>query len=188
MKRIARTTLAVAAIVAGMAFGAIAQEKSVRLDPLNKDLYQLTYLNQGECNVVVEVLDKDGHVLHAERIKRKNSFTKPYNFRNLSLGEYSIKITDEAGVYLTKIKRSAEVNMVASIIKLDDEKAKIIVKGEFMAPVSVNIIDSHNVHVFDDYIDHESSFSKVYDLSKVRADELRIEVVSESKMLATAEF
>jgi len=33
MKRIAKTTLAVAAIVAGMAFGAKAQEKSVRMDP-----------------------------------------------------------------------------------------------------------------------------------------------------------
>lgn len=188
MKRIAKTTLAVAAIVAGMAFGANAQEKSVRLDPLNKDLYQFTYFSKGSCNVLVEVLDKNGNILHTERIKQRNSFTKPYNFQNLRLGEYSFKITDEEGVYLTKIKRSEEVNMVASIITLDDEKAVVIVKGEFMAPVSVNIYDAHNVLVFDDYIDHESSFSKVYDLSKVRANELRIEVVSEKKMLATSEF
>ena len=188
MKRIARTTLAVAAIVAGMAFGAKAQEKSVRLDPLSKDLYQFTYLSQGECNVLVEVLDKKGNVLHTERIKRKNSFTKPYNFHNLQLGEYSFKITDAEGVYLTKLKRTEEVHMVASIKKLGADKAEVIVKGEFMAPVSVNIFDSHDVLVFDDYIDHENSFSKVYDLSKVKADELKIEVVSESKMLATAEF
>ena len=83
MRRITKTTLAVAAIVAGMAYGAKAQEKSVRLDPLNKDLYQFTYVNKGDCNVLVEVLDKNGNVLHTERIKRSNSFTKPYNFRNL---------------------------------------------------------------------------------------------------------
>jgi hypothetical protein len=57
-----------------------------------------------------------------------------------------------------------------------------------MRPVSVNIFDKHNELVFDDYIDHERAFSRIYDLSKVKANELRIEVESESKMLATAEF
>jgi hypothetical protein len=188
MKRIARTTLAVAAIVAGMAAGAKAQEKSVKLDPISKDLYQLTYLKDGSCNVMVEVLDEKGTVLHTESIKQRKSFTKPYSFQNLNLGEYSFKVTDEEGVYLTKIKRSDDVNMVASIKKVSDEKAKVIVKGEFMGPVTVNIFDSHNVLVFDDYIDHEASFSRVYDLSKVKADELRIEVVAESKLLAASEF
>jgi hypothetical protein len=188
MKRIARTTMAVAAIVAGMAAGANAQEKSVRLDPINKDHYQLTYVKEGVCNVLVEVLDKKGTVLYTERLKQKNSFTKPYSFQNLEFGEYSFKITDEEGVFVTKIKRSDEINMVASIRKLAGEKAKVIVKGEFMGPVSVNIFDKHSELVFDDYIDHESAFSRIYDLSKVKADELRIEVVSESKMLATAEF
>lgn len=188
MKRIARTTLAVAAIVAGMAAGALAQEKSVRLDPVSKDHYQLTYFKQGSCNVTVEVLDSKGSILHTEHIRRTNSFTKPYSFQNLRLGEYSFKVTDEEGIYLTKIKRTDDVNMLASIKKIEDEKAKVIVKGDFMAPVSVQIFDKHMVLVFSDYIDHESSFSKVYDLSKVKADELRIEVVSESKMLATAEF
>jgi hypothetical protein len=188
MKRIARTTLAVAAIVAGMAAGANAQYKSVRLEPVSKDIYQLTYLNKGACNVIVEVMDKEGTVLHTESIKQKKSFTKPYSFQNLNLGEFSFKVTDDEGVYLAKIKRSEDVNMVASIKKMEDGKAKVIVKGEFMSPVSVKILNKRNELVFDDYIDHERSFSKVYDLSKVKADELKIEVVAESKLLATSVF
>jgi len=188
MKRTAKTTLAVAAIVAGMAAGVKAQEKSIRLDPLNQDTYQLTYIKKGECKIKVEVLDEEGRVIHEERIKNEKSFTKPYSFENLQLGEYSFKVTDNEGIYLTKIKRSEEINMVASIKKLEDDKAKIIVKGDFMAPVSVNIYDSFNVLVFDDYIDHEKSFSVIYDLSKVRAEKLRIEVVSDNGMLATAKF
>ena len=188
MKHKAKTTLAVAAIVAGMAAGANAQEKSVRLDPVSKDHYQLTYQKNGSCNVLIEVLDNKGTVLHTERLMQRKSFTKPYSFQNLQFGEYSFKVTDEEGVFVTKIKRSDDINMVASINKMEDDKAKIIVKGEFMGPVSVNIFDKHNELVFDDHIDHESSFSRIYDLSKVKADELRIEVVSERKMLATAEF
>jgi hypothetical protein len=188
MKRIAKTTFAIAAIVAGMATGAIAQKKFVRLDPLSKDLYQLTYVNKGECNIKVEIIDREGKVLYAERIKHKNSFTKPYSFQNLNLGEYSFKVIDDEGIYLTKIKRSRELNMVANVIKLDHDKAKVIVKGDLVAPVSVLIYDSYDILVFEDYIDHANSFSKVYDLSKVKAEDLIIEVVSENKMLATAEF
>jgi hypothetical protein len=188
MKRIARTTMAIAAIVAGVVMGAEAQDKSVRLDPVSSDLYRLTYLNEGSANVKVEILDEKGVVLHSERIFQKNSFTKPYSFANLKDGEFAFKVIDSEGVYVTTIKRSDDVNMVASIKKVDDEKAKVVVKGDFMAPVTVNIYDKRNMLVFNDYVDHENSFSRVYDLSKVKADELKIEVVTESKMLATAEF
>jgi hypothetical protein len=188
MKRTAKTTLAAAAIVAGTVFGAKAQEKSVRLDPVGENLYQLTYIKEGKCNVMVEILNQDGRELYSERIKQKNSFVKPYSFENLEDGAFSFKVTDDQGIYVTTIKRTDEVNMVANIRKIDEEKAKVMVRGEFMAPVSVYIYDRYNALVFDDYIDHEASFSRVYDLSKVKADDLRIEVISESKMLATAEF
>lgn len=188
MKRLTKTTLVVLAIVAGTAAGAFAQKKSVRLDPVTKDLYRLTYLNEGSCNIQVEVIDEDGTNLLSETIKQKNSFTKPYNFKYLKLGEYSFKVTDADGEYVTKIKRTDDVYMVANIRKVDDEKAKVIVKGEFMGPVSVNIFDRNNVQVFNDYIDQEKSFSKVYDLSKVRSEDLRIEVVTERKLLASSAF
>lgn len=188
MKRLTKTTLVVLAIVVGSATGVLAQRKLVRLDPVKKDLYQLTYLHRGNCHIKVEVIDEDGHELFTEQISQKKSFTKPYSFQNLELGEYTFKVTDDEGTYVTKIKRTDEINMVASIKKMEDEKAKVIVKGDFMSPVSVNIFDRQNILVFDDYIDHDSSFSKVYDLSKVNADELRIEVIAENKLLATAKF
>jgi len=188
MNRFTKTTLVALAIVAGTAAGADAQKKSVRLDPVNKDLYRLTYLNKGKCDITVEVLDDAGQRLYSEQIKQKKSFTKPYSFQNLKLGEYSFKVIDADGEYVTKIKRTDNVYMVANIRKIDEEKAKVTVKGKFMGPVSVNIFDRNSVLVFDDYIDQEKGFSKVYDLSKVKANELRIEVATENRLLATAEF
>ena len=188
MNRLTKTTLVALAIVAGTAAGADAQKKSVRLDPVNNDLYRLTYLNQGKCNITVEVLDDEGKKLYSEQIQQQKSFTKPYNFSSLDFGEYSFKVRDMEGEYVTKIKRSEGVSMVAKIRKIEDGKAQLFVKGEVMEPISVNIFDSNDVLLFDDYIDHERSFSRVYDLSKVKAEELRIEVVAESKLLATAEF
>ena len=68
MKRLTKTTLVVLAIVVGTASGALAQQKSVRLDPVSKDLYQLTYMNRGDFQVMVEMLDKDGRKLFSEEI------------------------------------------------------------------------------------------------------------------------
>lgn len=188
MKSITKTTLAIAAIVVGMATGTKAQEKSVRLDPVTKDLYRLTYMNQGQSNVQIEVIDAKGKLLHSEQIKQRNSFTKSFGFQNLKLGEFSFKVTDSEGTYVTKINRTDDVHMVASIREVEEDKAKVIVRGEFMGPVYVNIYDGDKVLVFDDFIDQEASFSKVYDLSKVKARELKIEVVTDKKTLASAKF
>ncbi|NJN25261.1 MAG: hypothetical protein HC819_04425 [Cyclobacteriaceae bacterium] len=188
MKRFTKTTLAVLAIVVGTSAGAIAQKKSVRLDPVSKDMYRLTYFNQGQCNVKVEVIDAQGVRLLSEQINQKKSFTKPYSFENLKNGEYDFKVIDADGVYVSKITRSNEASMTAHIVKLENEKAKVIVRGEFVAPVTVKFLDRKGLLVFDDYIDQGSNFSKVYDLSRVNADEINIEVVTEEKLLATAEF
>lgn len=188
MTRFTKTTLVALAIVAGTTAGVKAQNKTVRLDPISKDVYRFTYLDDGPCHLKVEVFDEEGHQLLSENINQKKSFTKPYSFQNLRLGEYAFKVTDDDGEYVTRIKRTDEVTMVASIKKFENEKAKIIVKGDVMGPVTVNIYDENDVLVFDDYIDEENSFSKVYDLSNVKADDLRIDVITEKKLLASTNF
>ena len=188
MIRFTKTTLVALAIVAGTTAGAFAQKKSVRLDALTKDLYQLTYLNRGKCSVRVEVFDENGSKLLSEQINQKKSFTKPYSFSNLDFGAYSFKVTDEDGEYVTKIQRTDAVYMTARIKKIGEEKAKVIVRGEFMEPISVNIFDKNDVLVYDDIIDSEKSFSKIYDLSRIEVEELRIEVVAAQKLLASTEF
>ena len=150
MKRLSILTLVALAIVVGTTAQTLAQKKSVRLDPIKKDLYNLTYVNDGKRKVKVEVIDQNGINILSEQIKQEKSFTKSYNFQNLKLGEYSFKITDEEGQYVTKIKRTDEELMVAEVKKIEDTKAKIVVKGQFMTPVSVNIIDRHDVLVFDE--------------------------------------
>lgn len=188
MNRTTKTTLAVFAIVAGISIGAFAQKKTVRLDPVSKDLYRLTYIHQGKCNLKVEVVDANGKKLLSEQIDQKKSFTKPYSFKNLEQGEYSFVVTDNEGVYVSKINRNSDYNMTADIRLLDDDKAKVIVKGSFMEPVYVNILDKHGLLIFDDYIEHERSFSKVYDLSKIDSDHVEIVVVTQEKLLAKREF
>jgi hypothetical protein len=95
---------------------------------------------------------------------------------------------DQDGVYSRIIKRTEEVNMVAGIMTLSDNKAKVIVQGDIMAPVYVNIYDRFGVLLFDDYINRERAFSRTYDLSRVQSDDLKIEVVTGGQTLATAKY
>ena len=64
------------------------------LDPVSKDIYRLTYVNKGDCQVRVEVIDEGGKQLLAEQIRLKKSSTKPYSLKNSKLGEYSFKVID----------------------------------------------------------------------------------------------
>jgi len=54
------------AIVAGTILGAIAHKKSIRLDPVKKDLDRQTCQNDGDCHMKVEVTDKSGIKLLSE--------------------------------------------------------------------------------------------------------------------------
>ena len=92
MNRFTKTTMVALAIVAGTTLGVFAQKKSVRLDPLTKDIYQLTYLNRGKCDVKVEVYNEEGRKLLSEQIHQKKSFTKPYSFLNLENIDYREKL------------------------------------------------------------------------------------------------
>lgn len=186
--KIAKTTFAAIALVAIAAFQVKAQDEPVKLEPIGNDTYQLTYLKKCPCKVKVEVVDQQGVNFLSEVLQSKKSFTKPYNLRNLKTGEYDFKVTDADETFDTKIERTDEVNMVAGIMKLKDDKAKIIVQGDFMGPVYVKLYDNRNTVIFDDVIDRERAFSRIYDLSKITENHLRMEVVTDDKMLASAKL
>ena len=92
---------------------------------------------------------------------------------------------DENGEYVTRIEKKEENDMVAAIKDLGEDRAKIIVKGEYMDPVFVNVFNRNDELVVDDYIERTRSFSRIYDLSGIKTGELRIEVAAGQKLLAS---
>lgn len=186
MKRMIRTILAVLAIVAGTVTRSGAQDKSVRFDPVGEDQYQLTYIYNGPVDLDIEVIDEKGLVLYTEHLHRRSSFMKPYSISELQSGVYTFKITDRDGVYVAQINKGEASQIEATITPMNTGKAQLLVKGNAIAPLSVLVYDKYNTLIYDDYIDHQTSFSKVYDFKDVRVGQLRIDVVSDTKVLATA--
>ncbi len=188
MKRFTTKTMAVLAIVVGMATAVTAQTKEVRFTPLTNDIFSLTYLNQGECKLKAEVLDSKGNVLCSEKFNENKSFRKQFSFQNLGEGNFSFKVTDGEGVYTTKIKRTYDGSMTASINKVDGGDAKVIVNGMYADPIYLNIYEGSKVLASNEYIDEGSSFSKEYSFEDVNTDDIVIEVVAVKKVLASVKF
>ncbi len=176
------------AIVVGMSFQAFSQKQEVKFIPIGDNVYQLNYLKKSQGLVKVEIKNETGRLLYQENIERTDPFTKPFDFRNFETGIFYLRVSDGVDTYLTKINRSPEANMVASIIKYKDDKAKVIVQGDVMETVYINIYDRYGIPVFEDIIDRERGFSRIYDLSKINAEQARIEVASGDKVLATTMY
>ena len=183
-----KTTILAFAIVTVASMHAIAQNESVKLKPVNQDTYQLTYLKQCPCDVKIEIIDQKGRRLFSENIRQDRPFVKPYNFRKLKDNEFDFKVIDKDGAFTRKIKRTEEVSMVAGITSLPNKRAKVIVEGDIMAPVYVKLYDRYGILIFEDFINRERGFSRIYDLTKVNADNLTIEVLAGSQIRATAEY
>lgn len=184
MRLFTKTTMVALAIVVGATASSMAQEKSVRFDPVSKDVYQLTYLNEGPSHIRVELIDEQGTKLLSQEIHKEKSLLQPLNLSNIKKGAYIFKVIDDQGEFVTRVVKLKNDDMEAAIKTLENDRAKIIVKGEYLEPVYVNVFDRNDVLLFDDYIERERAFTRVYDLSKLNSNDLRIEVASKQKILA----
>lgn len=196
MRKFAKTTTVLFALIATVALSVFAREglsgkKVVKLTPESNAQYKLTYLNKGNCNVVVKILNNNGSEIFSENIQSNKSFTKPYNLKGLSKGEYTFKVIDADGMTSKTIQLPASTSkesVSAQIKKSDDDKFEVTVLGERLHPVFVNIYDCQGERIFGDYIDLSKSFTKTYDLSKLSTDNVFFEVIHNENVIAKTKF
>lgn len=194
MKKLTTTILAVAGIVLGSAvFAAKKDGKEVLVKSTESGKkVELTYLSESACKVKVNIYDEAGNKIFADAISNPKSFKKSYDLSNLPVGEYEFEIIDSEKVVVEKIsnldvKTTSKV-LKATVIKEADDKFKVLVRGEIANPVAVNIYDLQGKLIFGDLIDHEKSFSKIYDLSKTFKKDVKFEIVQNGQILASASF
>jgi len=57
-------------------------------------VYRLVYLSKAQGWVKVSIYDATGNLLLTDHIQNQNGFARPYNFRELPVGEYTIEVAD----------------------------------------------------------------------------------------------
>lgn len=155
-----------------------------------KAVYQVVYQSSQKGIVTVNILDANGRVVMVDRLKNdEHGFMRPYNFSSLAEGNYQIEITDHSGKVVLPLTHAVVTAPVkVKIEALDTKKFQLVMVGQALNGLHVDILDNNNKVVYSDYIQSQSSFSKVYNLSQLQSENFKFEVRNQNKVITTEKF
>jgi hypothetical protein len=154
-----------------------------------KSVYQVVYQSSHKGAVTVNILDANGKVIMVDRINNTEGFMRPYNFSSLAEGDYQIEVKDHAGKVVLPLNHTVAVAPVrVKIEAMDAKKFQLVMVGQPSGGLQVDIMDNTNRVIYSDYIQAQSSFSKVYNLSQLQSENFKFEVRNNNKVISSEKF
>ncbi|MBC7922267.1 MAG: hypothetical protein H7Z75_14390, partial [Ferruginibacter sp.] len=155
-------------------------------------VYKLTYSSELEGTVKVHLYDAQGSRLYTDFIGKAKTFTKHYDFNGLASGEYRFEIVGVEGkqqrtVQYVPATPIAKAGLKVSVAALEETgKFALKVQRKQTAPVLVSIYNDRNELIYEDRIQANQNFSRVYDLSKSFAKAAAFEVYTDGATIRQA--
>jgi len=146
-----------------------ANESSVSVVAESASVFKVVYKSAAAGRVQVSIRNSKNEVVFSETFNKMNRFTRPYNFKGLPEGEYSIEVTDSQGIKVEKVNYSlGVVRSLVKVTKLNGDQAKFMLsvgnKGMNIIDISIYNAEGdlllYNSHVVD------GDFGIVYNLVK----------------------
>jgi hypothetical protein len=66
-------------------------------------LYKVYYAAYMQGNVKVSIMDQSGKIVFNERVRKTDGFIRPYNFKNMQAGTYTIEVDNGENKYTKEI-------------------------------------------------------------------------------------
>jgi len=123
-------------------------------------------------NVKVSIYNSSNVLVFTETINGVTSFKRPYNFSNLSQGEYTIVLEDKNGKQLQNVSyRMNTVNSFIHVSEVANAENKYIlnVTNDGTESVYVKILNSDNEVLHEQHLKVTGTFGLVYNLSQVKS-------------------
>jgi hypothetical protein len=158
------------------------------------NIFTLHYQTPSAGNVKVSILDRNNEVVFSELINESGSFTRPYNFSQLSKGEYKIIVQDKSGRQEQIVKYGINENKsYIKISEMNKEESRFVLNigTSFEETVTVRIYDNAKGLVHEQEIQVDGNYGLIYNLSKVRSSQKSIvmfEVSTSAGQVRTAMF
>ena len=131
-------------------------------------VYKLSYSSEALGTVKVNIYDSKGELMYTDLIKSVKAFQKMYDFSQLGSGNYKIEVAGAEGKIEQTIQIAAvKESLIASVATLDTKgKYELHVQNKVMKPVIVSIYDTSDNLIYEDRIDVDHNFSRVYDFTR----------------------
>lgn len=144
-------------------------------------IYNLRFDSETSGQVTVKIASENGNVLVKDKIGYKNSFERPYNLQSLPDGTYKVSVERDGTVIEETIHHVKNLPLKSSnysvdVAEISNDKFELTVKKTGHQVVKVKIADKNGLIYFNDVIDQQGSFKQVFDLSKVVATDVKMEV------------
>jgi len=159
---------------------ALAVPKMKILSSDKASVYNLFYVSENRGIVDVKIYDSSGRKIHDSYYKTEDALNlkQSYDLSGLPFGIYKFEVVNK-GVKTTEMVHHKEI-----MIKMDVRVAQTVEKGKYRLdvsrdihkPVFVKIYDDQEKIIYQDVIDVDADFRRVYDLSTVTAKAVSFEV------------
>lgn len=135
----------------------------------NGATYKLYYNGSQQMDVAISIRNADDQIVFREVLKHVDGFVRPYNFSDLSEGEYTIEIRDDNGLKIEKIRYEKAVDSKqARVLKLSGSENKylLMISNKSAKAVKVRILDESDNVIYNQHETITGDFARIYNLNK----------------------
>ena len=145
-------------------------ESRVGIISKGDNVYNLIYKASEAGNVRVSIYNSRGNVIFFETLHQANGFARPYNFKGLPYGKYTIQTVDRKGRNERLVNhQKADNQMAVRIMKISNQENKYLVLGTGTNQnIQLNIYDEVNQLIYNESIKIAGNFGQLYSLPHVK--------------------
>jgi len=164
--------LALAGVIISAASFA-ASVSSLTITPASKEsVFNVHYKSNQVGTVKVSILDSNNAVVYFEVLNNVGSFVRPYNFTELTEGEYTVVVEGNGVKQAEKVNyATAKVTSFAMVTGVENQKNKYLlnVTSKDNQNVTVRIYSNDGSLLHEQTIEVKENAAIIYDLNKVKS-------------------
>jgi hypothetical protein len=139
-------------------------------------LFKLYYKAEKAGTVEVSILNHSKEVVFNETIYKADYFIRPYNFKELPEGEYTLVVEDESGKSIEKVSyRNEKVEKLISVVKLNEaDKYLVAIHSAKPEDVFIYIFDENGILVHNEIQSITKDFAEIFNLKNMKSFSIEV--------------
>jgi hypothetical protein len=132
-------------------------------------LYKVYYAAYMQGNVKVSIMDQSGKIVFNERVRKTDGFIRPYNFKNMQAGTYTIEVDNGENKYTKEINyNGGRIEKLVNLVKIsDDGRYLFSAKVKHQDQITVSVYNKENQLVYSEDRSIQGDFAQVLNLKKL---------------------